>query len=53
MRSPAAYEADHADRLAELDDDPCPATRAGARAHAREKTVHNLPLRTATTTTST
>jgi putative transposase len=55
MRSPAEYEADHAARLAEPGDgdDPCPPTRAGARAHAREKTVHNLRLRTATTTTST
>jgi putative transposase len=47
MRSPVEYEADHAagdfDGLA----------RPGARACAREKTVHNLRLRTATTTTTT
>jgi putative transposase len=47
MRSPAEFEADHAagdtDSLA----------RTGAHAGAREKSVHNLRLRTATTTTST
>jgi putative transposase len=47
MRSPAEYEADHAagdrDSLARL----------RARAGAREKSVHNLRLRTATTTTTT
>ena len=50
MRSPAEYEADHAARLAEHhadEQDP------GSRASAREKTVHNLRLHTATTTTST
>ena len=49
MRSPAEYEADHAARLAEPGDDPLPASRAGAR----EKSVHNLRLCTATTTTTT
>jgi transposase InsO family protein len=43
MRSPAEYEADHAADLA----------RAGTSAGAREKAVHNLRLRTATTTTTT
>ena len=43
MRSPAEFEADHAA------DDPDGLARTGAR----EKTVHNLRLRTATTTTST
>jgi putative transposase len=47
MRSPAEFEADHAaggpDGLA----------RASTGAGAREKSVHNLRLRTATTTTST
>ena len=50
MRSPAEYEADHAARLAELGDDE---RGAAARAGAREKSVHNLRLCTATTTTST
>ena len=50
MRSPVEYEADHAALLTEPgDDDPRPASRAGARG----KTVHNLRLHTATTTTST
>jgi len=43
MRSPVEYEADHAAG------DPDGLARLGAR----EKTVHNLRLRTATTTTST
>ena len=43
MRSPAEYEADHATG------DPDGLMRAGAR----EKSVHNLRLRTATTTTTT
>src|SRR5215213_8595184 len=47
MRSPVEFETDHAagdsDGLA----------RAGTCASAREKSVHNLRLRTATTTTST
>ena len=47
MRSPAEYEADHAAG------DPDGLPRAGARAGAREKSVHNLRLRTATTTTTT
>jgi putative transposase len=46
MRSPAEYEADHAVG------DPDGLARLGARARAREKTVHNLRLRTATTTTT-
>jgi transposase InsO family protein len=45
MRSPAEYEADHAAG----DPDGLARTSTGAR----EKTVHNLRLRTATTTTST
>ena len=45
MRSPAEYEADHAAG----DPDGLARTSAGAR----EKTVHNLRLRTATTTTTT
>ncbi len=47
MRSPVEYEADHAAG------DPDGVARLGARAGAREKTVHNLRLRTATTTTTT
>jgi putative transposase len=47
MRSPAEYEADHAAG------DPDGLARAGTRAGAREKSVHNLRLRTATTTTTT
>ncbi len=47
MRSPVEYEADHAAG------DPDGLARLGARAGAREKTVHNLRLRTATTTTTT
>jgi hypothetical protein len=47
MRSPAEYEADHAAG------DPDGLARASTRAHAREKSVHNLRLRTATTTTTT
>jgi putative transposase len=47
MRSPAEFEADHAAG------DPDGLARLGARAGAREKTVHNLRLRTATTTTTT
>lgn len=47
MRSPVEYEADHAA------DDPDGLARLSARAGAREKTVHNLRLRTATTTTTT
>jgi putative transposase len=47
MRSPAEYEADHTAA------DPDGLARLGARAGAREKTVHNLRLRTATTTTTT
>ena len=46
MRSPAEYEADHA---AAGDPDGLARTSASAR----EKTVHNLRLRTATTTTTT
>jgi putative transposase len=45
MRSPLEYETDHAAG------DPNGLARTGAR--AREKAVHNLRLRTATTTTST
>jgi putative transposase len=47
MRSPVEYEADHAAG------DPAGLARLSARAGAREKTVHNLRLRTATTTTTT
>jgi putative transposase len=46
MRSPAEFEADHAAG------DPDGLARLRARAGAREKSVHNLRLRTATTTTS-
>ena len=47
MRSPAEYEADHAAG------DPDGLARTHTRAHAREKTVDNLRLSTATTTTTT
>lgn len=47
MRSPAEFEADH------QAGDPDGLARLSARAGAREKTVHNLRLRTATTTTTT
>ncbi len=47
MRSPVEYEADHAAG------DPDGIARTSASAGAREKAVHNLRLRTATTTTST
>jgi transposase InsO family protein len=47
MRSPAEYEADHAAG------DPDGLARAGTCASAREKSVHNLRLHTATTTTTT
>jgi hypothetical protein len=47
MRSPAEFEADHAAG------DPDGLGRVGTCAGAREKSVHNLRLRTATTTTST
>ena len=47
MRSPAEYEADHAAG------DPDGLARARTRAGAREKTVDNLRLSTATTTTMT
>jgi putative transposase len=47
MRSPAEYEADHAAR------EPGGLARAGTGAGARGKSVHNLRLRTAMTTTST
>ena len=47
MRSPVEYEADHAGG------DPDGFARAGACAGAREKSVHNLRFRTATTTTTT
>jgi putative transposase len=47
MRSPAEYEADHAAG------DPDGLARTGTGAGAREKTVHNLRLCTATTTTTT
>jgi putative transposase len=47
MRSPAEYEADQAAG------DPDGLARTGACAGAREKSVHNLRLSTATTTTST
>jgi putative transposase len=47
MRSPAEYEADH------TAGDPDGLVRASTRAHAREKSVHNLRLPTATTTTTT
>jgi putative transposase len=46
MRSPAEFEADHAAG------DPDGFARTGTSAGAREKSVHNLRLRTATTTTS-
>jgi len=46
MRSPVEYEADHAAG------DPDGLARTAARAGAREKAVHNLRLRTATTTTT-
>jgi putative transposase len=47
MRSPVEYEADHAAG------DPDGLARAGTCASAREKSGHNLRLRTATTTTTT
>ena len=47
MRSPIEYEADHAAG------DPDGLARAGTCAGARGKAVHNLRLRTATTTTTT
>jgi putative transposase len=47
MRSPAEYEADYAAG------DPDGLARTGTSAGAREKSVHNLRLRTATTTTTT
>jgi putative transposase len=47
MRSPVEFEADHAAG------DPDGIARAGTSAGAREKSVHNLRLCTATTTTST
>ena len=47
MRSPVEYEADHAGG------DPDGLARTHACAGAREKSVHNLRLRTATTTTTT
>jgi len=47
MRSPVEYEADHAA------DDRDGTAPADARAGAREKSVHNLRLHTATTTTTT
>jgi putative transposase len=47
MRSPAEFEADHAAG------DPDGLARTLTSASAREKSVHNLRLRTATTTTST
>src|SRR4051794_15564678 len=47
MRSPTEYEADHAAG------DPDGPARLGTSAGARENPVHNLRLRTATTTTST
>jgi transposase InsO family protein len=47
MRSPAEYEADHAAG------DPDGLARTSAGASAREKSVHNLRLHTATTTTTT
>jgi putative transposase len=47
MRSPAEYEADHAAG------DPDGLARTGTCASAREKSVHNLRLHTATTTTTT
>jgi transposase InsO family protein len=47
MRSPAEFEADHAAG------DPDGLARVGTCAGAREKSVHDLRLRTATTTTST
>jgi hypothetical protein len=47
MRSPVEFEADHAAG------DPDGLARADTCAAAREKSVHNLRLRTATTTTTT
>jgi putative transposase len=47
MRSPVEFEADHAAG------DPDGLARTAACAGAREKTVHNVPLCTATTTTTT
>jgi hypothetical protein len=47
MRSPAECEADHAAG------DPDGLARTGMSASAREKSVHNLRLHTATTTTTT
>jgi hypothetical protein len=47
MRSPAEFEADHAAG------DPDGLARTGPHAGARGKSVHNLRLRTATTTTTT
>jgi len=47
MRSPVEFEADHAAG------DPDGLARTGTCADAREKPVHNVPLCTATTTTST
>jgi transposase InsO family protein len=47
MRSPIEFEADHAAA------DPDGLARTGTCTGAREKSVHNLRLRTATTTTST
>lgn len=47
MRSPVEFEADHASG------DPDGLARLSACAGAREKAVHNLRLRTATTTTAT
>ena len=47
MRSPVEFEADHAAG------DPDGLARAGTCASTREKSVHNLRLRTATTTTTT
>jgi transposase InsO family protein len=46
MRSPVEFEADHAAG------DPDGPERTSACARAREKSVHNLRLRTATTTTT-
>jgi len=48
MRSPVEFEADHA-----AGDPTDGLARAGTCAGAREKSVHNLRLRTATTTTTT
>jgi putative transposase len=47
MRSPAEFEADQAAG------DPDGVARPGTGAGAREKSVHNVPLCTVTTTTST